>query len=338
MALYFTGPRQVSVREERVPEPSANQVMVKTILSAISPGTELLVYRGQAPTGLAADETIAALSGDLGFPLKYGYSTVGRVEATGREVDASWVGKLVFAFHPHQTRFVTPASELLPVPDGISVEDAVFLPNMETAINFVMDGMPLIGEQVAVFGQGIVGLLTTALLVQAPLARLLTLDRHPRRRQASLELGAHASLDPAAAGAIREAKSILQGASAYAGADLTYELSGAPAALDQAIALTGFNGRVVIGSWYGQKRVELDLGGRFHRSRIRLIASQVSTLAPELAGRWTKARRFELAWRMLQKVLPSRFITHCFPFDQAVYAYHLLDESPEEAIQVVLRH
>jgi threonine dehydrogenase-like Zn-dependent dehydrogenase len=113
-------------------------------------------------------------------------------------------------------------------------------------------------------------------------------------------------------------------------------LSGQPAALDQAIAATGFGGRVVIGSWYGQKRAALDLGGRFHRSRIRLISSQVSTIAPEWTGRWTKARRFETAWQMIEQVKPAQLVTHRFPVAQAATAYALLDERPSEAIQIML--
>jgi threonine dehydrogenase-like Zn-dependent dehydrogenase len=122
------------------------------------------------------------------------------------------------------------------------------------------------------------------------------------------------------------------------GADLTYELSGNPAALDQAIAATGFSGRVVIGSWYGQKRADINLGGRFHRSRMRLISSQVSTLAPEWTGRWSKARRLQVAWRMLEQVQPAHLITHRFPLTQAAQAYALLDQHPEEAIQVLLTY
>jgi threonine dehydrogenase-like Zn-dependent dehydrogenase len=122
------------------------------------------------------------------------------------------------------------------------------------------------------------------------------------------------------------------------GADLVYELSGVPSALDQAIAVTGFTGRVLVGSWYGQKPAHLDLGGHFHRNRIRLISSQVSTLAPELSGRWTKARRFQVAWEMIRKINPSRFITHRFPITQAHQAYQLLDQDPEGAIQVIFSY
>ena len=338
LALYFTGPKQVSVREEPLPPLGPDQVLVQTILSAISSGTELLIYRGEAPTDLPMDEAIVALSGTLDFPLKYGYSTVGLVIAKGAEVDDSWGEKLIFAFHPHESHFAALPAELIPLPDGIPPEDAVFLSNMETAVNFLMDGRPLIGEQIAVLGQGIVGLLTTALLAQFPLASLVTLDCYPLRRQTSLELGAHASLDPTEPDAVQHTRSMLQGTGTYPGADLTYELSGTPAALEQAIGVTGFNGRVVIGSWYGQKRANLDLGSYFHRSRIRLISSQVSTLAPEFTSRWTKMRRLRLAWEMLEKLKPSHSVTHRFPISQAAQAYRLLDQKPGEVIQVVLTY
>jgi threonine dehydrogenase-like Zn-dependent dehydrogenase len=209
---------------------------------------------------------------------------------------------------------------------------------METGVNFLLDGAPLIGEQVAVFGQGIVGLLTAALLARLPLASLITLDRYPRRREASLSLGAHASLDPSAPDALAQLQSHLQADRSYAGADLTYELSGAPATLDMALAATGFNGRVVVGSWYGQKRADLNLGGRFHRSRIRLTSSQVSTLTPELMGRWTKSRRLQVAWHMLREIKPARLITHRFPLAGAVQAYALIDQHPDQCIQVILTY
>jgi 2-desacetyl-2-hydroxyethyl bacteriochlorophyllide A dehydrogenase len=338
LSLYFTGPRQVEVREETVPAPGAGQVLVRTRVSAISPGTELLIYRGLAPAGLPADETITALAGRLEFPLKYGYAAAGQVAALGPEVAPEWEGRLVFAFHPHESQFLARPDELMPVPSDLSPDEAVMLPNMETAVNFLMDGQPLIGEQVVVFGQGIVGLLTTALLALLPLASLVTLDRYPLRREQALALGAQASLDPDAPEALTQVLAALQGPRSYAGADLSFELSGNPAALDQAIAVTGYSGRVVIGSWYGQKRADLDLGGRFHRSRMRLIASQVSRVAPELSGRWTPSRRLEVAWQMLRQVRPARLITHRFSIEQATDAYALLDERPAEAIQVLLTY
>jgi threonine dehydrogenase-like Zn-dependent dehydrogenase len=321
-ALYFTAPRQVALKSETLPSPAFGQVLVKTIISAISPGTELLVYRGLAPADLAKDETITALAGDFSFPLKYGYAAVGQVLKLGRGVAPGWEGRL----------------ELLGLPADLTPEDAVFFPNMETAVTFLLDGQPLMGEQVAIFGQGIVGLLLTALLSRWPLSSLVTLDLYPRRRLLSEELGAHLSLDPSAPDALARLASGLQGGGPYPGADLSYEISGNPAALDQAIAATGFSGRVVIGSWYGLKRSDLNLGGRFHRSRVRLIGSQVSSIAPELTGRWNNTRRYHATWQMLAQVQPARFITQRFPIDQAAQAYELIDRHPEDVIQVILTY
>lgn len=337
-AVYFTAPHQVSVQEEPLPSPAADQVLVQTMVSAISAGTELLFYRGQAPADIPVDETISALAGDFNFPLKYGYAAVGRVIATGAEVVPAWQGRLVFAFHPHESHFLSSPDELIPVPPDLLPEEAAFLPNMETAVNFLQDGQPVIGEQVVVFGQGVVGLLTTSLLARLPLAGLVTLDCAVLRREKSLALGAQSSLDPEAPDVLAQLNSLLAVESADAGADLTYELSGNPAALDLVIASTGFNGRVVIGSWYGQKRAALDLGGRFHRSRLSLISSQVSTIAPQWSGRWNKARRLQTAWQMLRQVRPELLISHRFPVDRAPQAYDLLDQHPEETIQVILTY
>jgi 2-desacetyl-2-hydroxyethyl bacteriochlorophyllide A dehydrogenase len=332
-SIVFTSPYEITVQEEALPDLLPGQVAVQTLCSAISSGTESLIYRGQFPQELSLDENLPALAGGFAYPLKYGYSAVGRVIKVGTGVEPAWQDRLVFAFHPHESCFTASPDELQVVPDDISPEDAVFLPNMETAVNLVMDGRPLIGEQVVVFGQGIVGLLTTALLSWFPLQNRVTLDRFALRRQASLELGAHTSLDPDEPDVLAQLRDLLP-----SGADLAYELSGAPAALDAAIAVTGFAGRVVIGSWYGQKRLNLDLGGSFHRSRIRLISSQVSTLAPELSGRWSKPRRFTVAWEALRKLQPARFITHRFPVQDAAQAYQLIDQRPETTIQVLIQY
>ena len=128
--------------------------------------------------------------------MKYGYSAVGRVLDTGKDVDPEWKDRLVMAFNPHESHFLADPERLMPFPEDIRPEDGVFLPNMETAVNFLMDGKPLIGEDVAVFGQGIVGLLTTCLLARIPLSSLVALDRFPMRRRASQEAGASVCLDP----------------------------------------------------------------------------------------------------------------------------------------------
>lgn len=328
--LYFTAPRQVAVRSESLSEPTTGQVLVRAQISAISAGTELLFYRGQFPGGLAVDDSLPVLAGEFQYPLSYGYSTVGQVIALGPGVDAAWLDRRVFAFQPHASHFLATPDELMLLSDDLSEDEAVFLPTMETAVNLVMDGAPLLGERVAIFGQGLVGLLTTSLLSIFPLSGLVTLDRHTLRRQASVAAGAQASLDP-------DEPETLEAARRYAGGDfdLVYELSGEPQVLENAIAVTGFAGRVVIGSWYGEKRAPLDLGGRFHRSRIHLISSQVSSLAPNLCGRWDKPRRFQVAWEMLRRIRPAPWITHRFPLSTATEAYRLLDERPGEALQVV---
>jgi len=331
-------PYLVSVVEEPLPDPLPDQVLVKTLMSAISPGTELLVYRGQWPLDLPVDETIPALSGKFSYPVKYGYSCVGKVVDIGSNVSTKWLNRLVFSFNPHESHFVASVDSVIPMPETLSSEEAAFLPNMETAVSFLMDGRPRIGEFVVVFGQGVVGLLTTGLLSLFPLGRLITLDSFAGRREKSCVFGAALSLDPQAADTVSTLKDLLHWDGAFRGSDLTYELSGNPAALDPAITITGFAGRIVVGSWYGEKRASVSLGGRFHRSRIRIISSQVSTLEPDVTGLWTKQRRLDLAMQMLQQVPVTKLITHRFPISQVADAYSTLDQRAEEAVQVMLTY
>jgi len=335
--LVFTAAAVVEVRPEPLARPGPGEVLVRTLLSAISAGTELMIYRGLAPPAMPADASLPSLTGTLAYPLKYGYASVGRILQVGSGVDPSLRDTLVFAFQPHQTHFLAPVAETIPLPADLPLERAVFLPSAETAVNLVHDGRPLAGEKVVVFGQGVVGLLTTALLAAMPLAALVTLDRHARRRQASVALGAHVSFDPDDAETPDRLGRALADP-AHPGADLAFEVSGDPAVLDQALRATGFDGRVIIGSWYGEKRTSLDLGGAFHRSRIKVISSQVSTIAPELRGRWTQARRLAYALSLLQEIEAEGLISHRVPFEEAGSAYRLLAEHPEQAMQVVLTY
>ncbi|UPV98877.1 zinc-binding alcohol dehydrogenase [Halorussus gelatinilyticus] len=347
-SLYFTEPRAVEVHERERRDPEEGEVRVGVERSAVSPGTELLVYRGEVPTEMAADATIDALADTFEFPLRYGYAAVGRVEAVGPSVDSAWLDRRVFGFNPHESHFCAPVEDVLAVPEDCSATEATYLPNVETAVNLVQDGAPRLGERAVVFGQGVVGLLTTALLGRFPLAELVTLDRYPDRRELARELGADAALDPegdagerlrdrlGTAGEPEECCDPDDGD--VAGADLTYELSGCPDALDSAIAATGYDGRVVVGSWYGTKPTELDLGGRFHRSRVSVESSQVSTISPDLRGRWSKERRLDVAWNRLCEVDVERFVTHEFDIEDAAAAYELLDERPDEALGVVFEY
>ena len=331
--LFFIAPRQIEIRSTNLPELKTDEVLVQTVCSAISAGTEMLIYQGRFPRTLETDSVISGLRGGFKYPLAYGYACVGKVVEVGKDVDREWLNRLVFAFQPHTSHFISKTDSLFSVPNSLLPESACFFPNMETAVNLVQDAAPIFGERVLVLGQGIIGLLTASLLREFPLETLVTADPYEMRRKASLNMEVSETLDP-------NSENFQSKLNAYAQKkfDLTLELSGNPSALEDALALTCFSGRIVIGSWYGEKKVEVDLGGAFHRSRIKLISSQVSTIAPELAARWDKARRFEAAWKALERVQPEKWITHQFPIEQAAEAYHLLDENPQETIQILVTY
>ena len=337
-SLLFKAPFEIDIVEEKQPEPAAAEVLIQTRHSAISHGTEMLVYRGLFPADTTVDETIPELNRPLRYPLKYGYAAVGEIIDAGNDINSDLVGQTVFCLHPHETCFTINAHEVILVPADIDPRDALFLANMETAVNLLMDGKPVIGEKVAVFGQGVVGLLAAGLLSRFPLAALLTLDPFKLRRDASRQAGAHRSMDPTLPETENQIGMIFESDASNGLADLTYELSGNSEALNQAIAVTGFDGRIVVGSCYGSQPAALDLGSRFHRRRLRLISSQVSTLTPDLAARWSRKRRFDVAWDMIRRIRPASFITREIPFEQAREAYDLIDKDPATTIQVVLNH
>ena len=319
-ALFFETPRRVAVRTIELPPPGPGEVRVRARCSAVSAGTELLAYRGLLPASLPIDQSLPALTGTFAFPFRYGYALVGEVTEVGEGVAERMVGRRVFAFAPHATEVNVALAGVTPLPDDLSDERALFIANTETAVSLLHDGQPCIGERVAVFGQGIVGLLTTSLLARLPLQALAVVEPDPAR--AALEAGAPLAVHGAPAEPV----------------DLAFELSGDPAALQTAIDHCGPEGRVVVGAWYGDKDVMLNLGRHFHRARVRLISSQVSTLRGELQPRWTHARRLELAVSLLARLEPERWISHRVPFEQAAQAYRSLDESPGSCLQIVLTY
>ncbi len=322
--VQFDAPRAVSVVEEAVPVPKAGEVLVEAHVSAISSGTEMLAYRGQLPASMALDETLASMQKEVSYPLRYGYASAGRIAARGDDVPASWDNARVFAFHPHASHFVATPEDLVQLPDGLSFEDAVFLANMETAVSFMMDGRPMIGERVLVVGLGVVGLLLSALLTrqQDLVVDAIDLDRRRCAR------GAQAGLNQVVS-SIDDLD---------AGYDLVYELSGNPEGLNLAIEKARETGRIVIGSWYGTKPASLALGGRFHRAKLNLYASQVSKIDPVHAGRWSKQRRLDVARRLLGEVRPSQYITHQFSIAEAKKAYAMLDAQTVHALQVIFSY
>ena len=329
--LRFTGPGTVEIQSEPLPQPGPGQLLVETERSAISAGTEMLVYQDRFPSGMSLDGSFDSdqFRQPFAYPLSYGYVAVGRVLAVGEGLSVEqYKGRLLFAFQPHASHFLATPDQVIWLSDRFAsdMESALFIPNMETAVNLVQDGRPLLGERVLVIGLGIVGLLTGALLAQFPLQYLAGIDYYARRCAAAKALGFHRVVTPDEAATLKGPF------------DLIFELSGNPAALNTAIELAAYSGRIVVGSWYGQKRAPLALGGRFHRNRIEMISSQVSSIAPNMSGRWDKARRFETVFDQIAKVEPSEWITHRFPLEEAAQAYQLLDQKPEEALQVILTY
>lgn len=329
--LCFTGPRTIEVQSGPIPQPGPGQILVETERSAISAGTEMLVYQDRFPSGMALDGSFDSgqYSRPFAYPLSYGYVSVGRVLTVGDGLSVeAYKGRPLFAFQPHTSHFLTTPDQVIWLSERFEsdLESPLFIPNMETAVNLVQDGRPLLGERVLIIGLGIVGLLTGALLAQFPLQLLAGIDYYERRCAAANGLGVDRVVTPDGAAALE------------APFDLIFELSGNPAALNTAIELASYSGRIVVGSWYGQKSAPLALGGRFHRNRIEMISSQVSSIDPKISGRWDKDRRFETVFDQIAKVEPSEWITHRFPIEEAAKAYQLLDQMPEEALQVVFTY
>jgi 2-desacetyl-2-hydroxyethyl bacteriochlorophyllide A dehydrogenase len=329
--LLFTAPRRIEIRDEPLAPPPAGQALVITEVSALSAGTELLAFRGDLPSDLPIDETLETLGAHGGatfsYPFRYGYASVGRVAAIGEGVAPSWMQRRVFAFEPHASAFVAAVEDLAPVPGTLPSERAVLYPHMETAVNLILDGQPAFDDAVLVIGQGVIGLLVTALLARFPLSALAAAERAPGRAEMARRFGARAIVAGAGEwGAIAGAR----------GADLVYELSGDPAALDLAIAAAGHESRVVVGSWYGAKRAPIDLGGRFHRRRLQIKSSQVSHIGAALSARWDRARRREATWRALAAIDTAPLVSHRFAFADAAGAYELADSGNPAALQILL--
>lgn len=331
-AVWFEEPRRVAVRPVPAAAPGRGEAVVRTGVSAISSGTELAAYRGLLDPALPRDESLGALRGGcFRFPFRYGYAALGIVEAVGPSPppDTPRPGDRVFAFVPHQDAFAAPLASLLRPPPALPDERAVLFPYLETAVNLLLDGRPLVGERVVVVGQGALGLALTALLARMPLGRLLAVEPRADRRDRALEFGAEAAVSPegveGAAAAVRE--------HCPDGADLVFEVSGNRAALEGALRYMAPEGRIVVGSWLAGGPTALDLGGFFHRGRVQIRSSQVSRLPP-LGPAWTVARRRDLAWQLLGDTPLERLVTHRTPLGRAGRAYEALDRG--EALVALL--
>jgi 2-desacetyl-2-hydroxyethyl bacteriochlorophyllide A dehydrogenase len=328
-AVWFTGPRSVEIRTAWAPAPGAGQVRVAAIASAISHGTEMLVYRGQVPANLPLD--LPSLDGSFGFPIKYGYASTGRVLDVGPEVKGIAEGDAVFALHPHQSLYTVSADLVMRLPDALDPVLGVFTANLETAVNVLLDTPLVLGETVVIFGLGAVGLLIAQLVRRSGVARVIGVDPLERRRALARSLGLDVVLAPDA-GLVESVRDLTDGR----GVDVAIEVSGAPPALQTAVDAVAVEGAVVAVSWYGAKPVPLMLGGHFHRGRIRIRSSQVGMLNPSLAPRWDRARRTALVLDLLVQLPLADLISHRYPLNEAAEAYRLVDRCPGEAMQVLL--
>jgi 2-desacetyl-2-hydroxyethyl bacteriochlorophyllide A dehydrogenase len=311
--VTFVAPRAVEVRELQVPQPADGQLLVRTLYSGVSAGTELLAYRGEIDPQLVLDSSISALSDRFSYPFRYGYSCVGRVEYS-RATTAE--GTVVFAFHPHQDRFVVDAADTVPL-GTIDPRLGTLFPLVETALQITLDAGQVMEQLVIILGLGAVGILTAALLLRAG-ARVVAAEPKPWRREAAAALGIRAVLP-------EDLEQLVTAETDGAGVPMVIEVSGNPAALTAALPLLAHEGTALVASWYGLRPVTLPLGGEFHRRRLTIRSTQVSTIPARLAGTWSRDRRRATARRLLDELPVQALATHVFPFTDAAAAYAAVD-------------
>jgi 2-desacetyl-2-hydroxyethyl bacteriochlorophyllide A dehydrogenase len=328
LSLWIEKPGEVSLREEEIGDPAEGEVLVRGLFSALSHGTERLIYLGQVEQDLNLDTSIPSLKGRFTFPIKYGYSNAGVVEDVGNGVDRRLEGRKVFSFQPHQSYFLARLQDIFVLDPNVHLEDASLFPSVETAFALLLDRTPRIGEYVLVLGQGSIGLLLTKLISRTE-ASIVSADPYPKRRELSKSFGAILTLDPSSDRFTEQCLEFTEGR----GFDLIFEVSGNPEALSLAFSVAAFEADIVVGSWYGKKPV--NLGTAFHRGRFRLRSSQVSTLPSALSGRWTKERRSKAAWKLLEEMNLETLISHHLPLEKGVEAFKLLENPSPDLVQIV---
>jgi threonine dehydrogenase-like Zn-dependent dehydrogenase len=294
-AFWTVAPGQGEIRTETLAPPGPGQVLVRALTSGISRGTEAMVFQGRIPASQHQVMRCPFQAGELPFPVKYGYASVGLVEAGPAEL----VGKRVFALHPHQDRYVLPAESVLPVPDAVPTSRAVLAANMETALNGLWDAAPRLGDRISVIGAGVVGCLAAALAARLPGTEVELIDLDPDRAALAARLGVRFA-SPDAAAPER---------------DLIIHASGSPAGLASALGLAGFEATILELSWYGDRQVPLPLGEAFHSRRLVLRSSQVGAVAPAQRPRWTHRRRLALALSLLEDPIFDALLAGETPLD-----------------------
>jgi threonine dehydrogenase-like Zn-dependent dehydrogenase len=303
-AFWLRAPGIGEIRPVTLPSPGPDEVMVRTLRSGISRGTETLVFRGGVPPGQYAAMRAPFQEGDFPAPVKYGYLSVGAVEQGPEEL----CGRTVFCLYPHQSAYVVPAGAVTIVPDDVPPARAVLAGTVETAVNALWDAGPLVGDRVAVVGAGMVGCCVARLLSRFPALQVMLVDVDPGRAEVAAALGVDFALP----------------ADAPDGRDLVVHASATSAGLQRSLELLAPEGTVVELSWYGDDEVRLSLGGAFHSSRLGIRASQVGTVSPARAGRRTTADRLALALELLRD--PA--------FDALVTGQSRFSELPEVMAQL----
>ncbi len=282
-AFWVTAPGQGEIRAQRLRSPQPGELLIRTRRSAISRGTESLVFRGGVPESEWRRMRCPFQEGDFPAPVKYGYSAVGIVE----DGPAEALGRRVFCLHPHQDRFIVPREAVVDVPDVVPDRRATLAANMETAINGMWDAMPGPGDRIAVIGAGVVGCLVAALAAQLPGVAVELIDIDPTREAIAASFRCHFATPEKASPE----------------ADLVVHASGSPAGLATALTIAGFEATVLEMSWYGTRIVPLELGGAFHSRRLTLRSSQVGAVAAVRRQRWPLRRRLILALSLLRDPL-----------------------------------
>ncbi|RZL63889.1 MAG: zinc-binding alcohol dehydrogenase [Variovorax sp.] len=295
-ACWTEAPGRAAIRTEALRAPTEGEVRVRTLHSAVSRGTEGLVFRGEVPPSEYARMRAPFQSGDFPGPVKYGYASVGVVEAG----PAALQGRTVLCLYPHQTRYVVPAEAVRVVPDSVPASRAVLAANMETAVNALWDAAPRVGDRIAVVGGGVVGLLVAWLASRIAGCSVELVDLRAERAAVAARLGVRFASPEAAS---RDA-------------DLVVHASGHPAGLVTALGLAAFEATVIELSWYGQRAVALPLGEAFHARRLTLRSSQVGHVATAQRSRWTHDRRMALALSLLAEPALDALITDHAPFDE----------------------
>jgi threonine dehydrogenase-like Zn-dependent dehydrogenase len=278
-AFWLRAPGEGEIRDVDLPDAGPDDVVVRTLFSGVSRGTETLVFRGGVPQSQHEAMRAPFQEGDFPAPVKYGYLAVGVVEQGPPRLR----GRTVFCLHPHQTRFVVPAAAVAPVPEDVPPERAVLAGAVETAVNALWDAAPLVGDRVAVVGAGMVGCSVAALLAGVPGARVELVDTDPSRAGVAAALGVGFAAPAEATG----------------GCDLVVHASAGEAGLARSLELLATDGEVIELSWYGDRPVSLPLGEAFHAKRLAVRSSQVGTVSPRRAGRRSHADRMALALSLL---------------------------------------